>query len=85
MGRLEVYLSDKHERNSYKKKTNLKMAGEEYKNCYMTKVKSATEREEHKLQLEKAKEKNEGKRNEVYYVVRAYKTKWEIVGIPKRK
>ena len=62
------------------------MAGEEYKNCYMTKVKSATEREEHKLQLEKAKEKNERKRNEdTYYVVRAYQTKWEIVGIPKRK
>ena len=84
---IKVSYEDKHERNRVIRNTsNMKMAGQEYRNCYITKARRATEREEHKLQLEKAKEKNEKEGNEdAFYVVRGYPTKWGIVGIPKRK
>ena len=84
---VKVSFEDKHKRNRViRNASNLKMAGQEYKNCYITKARSAIEREEHKLQLQKAKEKNEEEGNEdTFYVVRGYPTKWEIVGIPKRK
>ena len=81
---VKVSFEDKHEKNRVIRNTsNLKMVGQEYKSCYITKARSAIEREEHKLQLQKAKENNEEEGNEdTFYVVR---NMWEIVGIPNRK